>query len=785
MKQLAKRMICLLLGLILLGGAALASEAYGPQVYGTEIPLGEGTALKRGLFWSEMYEELRAESYITYTPNDTVVPVVDHGTAVCAVTVPAEVEARLRQQGLTMVGGVNGDYFVMATGENLGLLVTEGVLRTTEASHPAVGFFADGTALIGTPDITVSAVSSGGTSFVIDEINKANSGGRLLLFTGAYGPNTGKTEGRYLNVTLTGASEALTLGGSVTAVVTEITETEGPTELTGDKLVLSLALTEGTADPRRTALQSLQPGELLTLTVTAKDSRWHDVVCAVGGMYLLVKDGQPIKGLEVSSAPRTAVGRRADGTLVFYTSASYSDGAPTSLDQVAVRLTELGCETAILLDGGGSTTLSAAYPGSGSVSTVNTPSAGKLRRCSNYLVLASTLPADGEARSLWVYPYDVAILSGAEYTFTARAADQALRSAPLPGDLNWFLTGSVGTLSRTGTFTAGAAGEGAVGVSGGGLADGAATVRVVTTPDVIRLTMGGLAVEELTLATGDSVALTATAYSDHVDLVSQNDCFVWELEGIEGSVNEEGVLEVGKLAGEGVLTVSAGGTSVSVPIHVRGNPFPDMVGHWAVSYTTDLYDRGLIQGVPEDGVMNYQPDRSMTRAQFAVLMANVLRLDPAAAGETELPFADRETIPDWALAAVRAVYAEGLMMGSAQGDALYFEPYEPLSRAEGVTVIGRAFPEEPLPTEETDGEMTGTLPEPDGTAEVPLPEEDPVLAALLAFPDGDQVPSWAREHFASLIGRNVINGLDGTLAPQSGITRAQAAKMLCVLLAEG
>lgn len=71
----------------------------------------------------------------------------------------------------------------------------------------------------------------------------------------------------------------------------------------------------------------------------------------IGALYQLVENGEVCKGLEAGAAPRTAIGQKADGSLVLYTidgrRKGYSIGA--SLTQVAQRMIELGCVTALSL----------------------------------------------------------------------------------------------------------------------------------------------------------------------------------------------------------------------------------------------------------------------------------------------------------------------------------------------------------------------------------------------------------------------------------------------------
>ena len=52
-----KRIISMLLCLTLIMGWAAASDAYGPEVYKTEIEIGEGANLEHALFWSDTYSQ--------------------------------------------------------------------------------------------------------------------------------------------------------------------------------------------------------------------------------------------------------------------------------------------------------------------------------------------------------------------------------------------------------------------------------------------------------------------------------------------------------------------------------------------------------------------------------------------------------------------------------------------------------------------------------------------------------------------------------------------------------
>lgn len=104
--------------------------------------------------------------------------------------------------------------------------------------------------------------------------------------------------------------------------------------------------------------------------------------------------------------PRTAVGVKSDGTVVFYTvdgrKSGHSIGA--SMTQVAQRMIELGCVTALCLDGGGSTTLTVTAPDETSAATVNIPSDGGERAVTNHIFLVASSEPTGRLSHFYVAP---------------------------------------------------------------------------------------------------------------------------------------------------------------------------------------------------------------------------------------------------------------------------------------------------------------------------------------------------------------------------------------------
>ena len=88
---------------------------------------------------------------------------------------------------------------------------------------------------------------------------------------------------------------------------------------------------------------------------------WKGIAYACGGGDLLVEDGEALTSFTLDTKDeqraRTAIGRKSDGTLVIYTADESSNSAGIDLYDLADKMAELGCDTALNLDGGGSATL--------------------------------------------------------------------------------------------------------------------------------------------------------------------------------------------------------------------------------------------------------------------------------------------------------------------------------------------------------------------------------------------------------------------------------------------
>ena len=578
MKQFLRKTLSLLTALSLtaaLAAPAAASDALGNDLTSKDTLLNEKTQLSTNVFWSSTYSDLRTENLITYTPNKDVTPIVTFGSVLTDKTKVSAMAKTLEDQGYRVVAGINGDFYNMGTGLPIGIVVTEGQLRSSDAGYYAVGFRKDGTAVLGKPGIKVTASLGYGvddgfgnyTEYVrpVFGINKARvSTGGIYLYTYDFNDRhtTGTTEPG-INVVCSVEDGEIAIGQTVTLRVEQVIEAAAATAIQPDQVVLSVNLKSDAYHVD--ALRGLSEGGQITLNITAPDEAWNDVDYAVGALYSLVENGAVVSGLQAGAAPRTAVGQRADGSLVFYTidgrKSGHSIGA--TMNQVAARLIELGCVTALCLDGGGSTTLSITEPDGTEAKTVNTPSEGSERAVSNHIFLVADSEPSGRLSHFYVSAdYDY-VLAGSKVNISASAVDTNF----IPMAKRYDLWASDGELNGNVLTTPSRGGDITVTAEGSGK-QGETTVHAIKTPDSVSIrNSGGTLLTTLTAAPGTETALTATATYSHLPLKADPEVFTWTMTGDIGTISADGTFRATN-PGTGTITVSAGGQSASISVTV-------------------------------------------------------------------------------------------------------------------------------------------------------------------------------------------------------------------------
>lgn len=304
-------------------------------------------------------------------------PVLSNG----AIAGRETVSAMQRRLGATAtVAGVNGDFFAPADGSPSGVLIQGGVLQAPpNDARSALGIDAAGRLRVdrlrwfGTWQGT-------GQRRTINALNGVPGANGISLYTPAWGTNTPVVDGATVVVLqpFPAALPNVDLSGTVAAVARIPTSA-----IPADGAVL---VARGIAG-QKLAAEVASGGTVMVRLLLAPD--WQGIVHAIGGGPALVRAGAPIfRPSEAFTTdqllprqPRTAVGQRADGSLVLLAVDGRGPGYSSGMTnyELAVALARLGVVTGMALEAGGSTTL--AFEGE----VLNRPSEGEERAVSEGL----------------------------------------------------------------------------------------------------------------------------------------------------------------------------------------------------------------------------------------------------------------------------------------------------------------------------------------------------------------------------------------------------------------
>ena len=177
--------------------------------------------------------------------------------------------------------------------------------------------------------------------------------------------------------------------------------------------------------------------------------------------------------------------------------------------------------------------------------------------------------------------------------------------------------------------------------------------------------------------------------------------------------------------------------------------FTDMDAHWAKQYVEPLASKLVVNGTGEN---RYEPERPVTRAEFAALLVRSLGMDPDAAASGS--FNDLAE-GAWYVSSVGAANANGLVKGYNDNS---FRPNQRISRVEMAVMVTRALAAAEANIVLTSGEKE---------------------SMLAGFVDVNQIPDWSASSVATAVKAGIINGKgEGRFAPIDDATRAEAATMI-------
>jgi hypothetical protein len=176
--------------------------------------------------------------------------------------------------------------------------------------------------------------------------------------------------------------------------------------------------------------------------------------------------------------------------------------------------------------------------------------------------------------------------------------------------------------------------------------------------------------------------------------------------------------------------------------------FTDITGQWYENYVQFLASRGILSGT-DKGI--FSPEANITRAEFVTILARLSGADLSV--YTVSAFSDVAKT-DWYFAAVQWAFDKGLVQGS---DGL-FKPDANITRQDMAVLLQRY-------------------------QQIILGKALPELQAAITFADSGSIASYASAAVTAVQKAGIISGKgEGIFDPEAFATRAEAAKMIAILL---
>ena len=450
-------------------------------------------------------------------------------------------------------------------------------------------------------------------------------------------------------------------------------------------------------------------------------------------------------------APRTALGVKADGTLVLYAVDGRQSGYSMGLSQtdLAEEMLARGCVWAVNLDGGGSTAISIWLPGQEGTQVLNQPSDGSLRSCATYLMLVTEETGDGEPDRLALSEDGLVVLAGSSLTLPdAVVIDSGLNVLDTEvEDLEITSEEGLGEIAD-GVYTAGSqAGTDTLYLYSEDLdIEGTAQIHVVDTLTSLTIFRQGESgpLSALSIKPGETVQLSVTGSYWSRTALRDFGPVTWTVTGDVGTVDENGLFTASASGGEGTITASAGGLSQTITLtqqYVHSDVGTD---HWAYQAVEYCYANGIVGGV---SATEYGADQSIRRGDFMLMLYGAVGRPEISSGTT---FTDVSS-GDYYYTAVSWAQENGLASGTGEGQ---FSPEASITREQAFTILRQAMP------------LLGK--------ECP----DASLSVLDQFADKDLIADYAKQHTATLVAQGVVAGKETGIDPQGSLTRAEMAVLL-------
>ena len=336
--------------------AVIFALLFVPSAPAATTSLMPGVSYQRILRWTPAGPMVM---YVVTAPRPEglykLMPLLSNGTIIGRETVSA-MQRDMSSQMTTV--GVNGDFFSWTGGWPSGLLIRSGVVEHQSAlGRAAVGI--DTSATLHADRVPWFGRWHGPDNvwYPVSQLNEPPRRNAVSLFTPVWGGDVPAVKGATTIVLqpFPPTQPRADLVGTIVAM--------GPSALTDVPADGAVLVARGTS---AAAFSALPIGTQITLRIPLPND-WASVTDAVSAGPTLVKNGKPIFNAGEALTPvqlrgrdpRTAIGQRADGSIVMVAVDGRRRGWSIGITNwdMAQTLVRYGCVTGFALDSGGSTTV--------------------------------------------------------------------------------------------------------------------------------------------------------------------------------------------------------------------------------------------------------------------------------------------------------------------------------------------------------------------------------------------------------------------------------------------
>ena len=695
-----------------------------------------------GLDYKVLHSENQRGFVFEYTPQMGTVPVVVNGDSVYGrVTLGNMINIYNDTGDVNITAGINADFFSMMTGVPLGVMINDGRLYASCEGKNAFGLYQNGLAVIGKPNTDIT-LRIGGLEDKIEYFNKYPSIYNIYILNSDYGETTHSTEPSLeIAVKLDDRAE-FTQWCDISGVITDIYRDSNDSGIKEGYCIISIANDCKSYDKYK----DVRIGDEVSITVRC-DEEWRDVVSAVGGGDIILANSIMPDGIvdeehESLDNPRTAVGITREGKVIFFAIDGRRNGHSLglTLDELASTMRGLSCVEALNLDGGGSTTVIVKDNITGEYKLMNRPTDGSQRRISSSILFVNRIKSDGKPENIKITPNSPYVLSkGGKVELGINVFDAAYNFIDISDEVyvyEYELSDEIGyienDISGNDIFIATAESGSAVLTArlniNGRIFKTSTEITIVPT-----LTDFEVIPEEEYVSFGGTLKLDFKGYRHTYEAYVSPERFKVECE--TGTIDSDGVFHHDGASGDEtvVIKITYGKKTQYLNLSVLDVmvPYSDTENHWAEVFINKSYANGWLISEMADKDNNFNPNKSITRSEFAAMLALFSEL------EIKTTYID-------------SVIESGLMRGKLMPDGTVdFRGDDPITRTEIMYVFTDIL-----------GEISGIEP------------------IILDFADIGDIPEWAADRINLAVAAGLVQGYeDNTLRPLREVSRAETAVM--------